>query len=240
MVPNPVFSNLDPNTYGNVAVRDPGLVVLSGIVGVPWQDLARNPQDLTAGYKSAEELAHANNGTNTWDVILGDPANYVKPLDPHMIESPAPRTGTNPITGDVLALPSMTSGGTDAINGHEYTPGTKDGVQTVADDLEYACIFPLATPRNCADPNMAACDCSDPKNDNPLCDDNGTQGRTLQTHAKAYPGIRQLNVIRDLGPQGVASSICPAQQTDPTRADYAYRPAIQALVARVRSRLKTP
>jgi len=240
MVPNPVFSNLDPNTYGDAPVRDQGLVVLSGIVGVPWQDLARDPQDLTKGYKSAEELAHATNGVTTWDVILGDPATYVKPLDPHMIESDAPRTGTNPITGDTLAPPSMTSGGTDAINGHEYTPGTKDGVQTVPDDLEYACVFPLQTPRNCADPNVSSCDCTDPMNDNPLCADNGTNGRTLQTHAKAYPGIRQLNVIRDLGPQGVASSICPLQQLDPTRADYAYRPAIQALVARVRSRLKTP
>ena len=36
MVPNPIFSDLDPSD-GVTAVRDPGLVVIAGIVGVPWQ-----------------------------------------------------------------------------------------------------------------------------------------------------------------------------------------------------------
>ena len=75
-------------------------------------------------------------------------------------------------------------------------------------------------------------------NDNPLCENEGTSGRLLQVRAKGYPGIRQLNVLRDLGPQGVAASICPAQETDSTKADYAYRPAMEALVNRVKSRLK--
>jgi hypothetical protein len=239
LAPNPVFTNLNPAAYPGAPIRDAGLVVLSGIVGVPWQDLAVDSKDLTKGYKTAEQLAHATNGKTTWDVILGNPSTYVPPLDPHMIESPAPRSGTNPITGDTLAPPSQTAG-TDAINGHEYTTGTQQGVQVAPDDLEYACIFPLATPRDCSDPSVVSCDCSDPQNDNPLCAQNGSGGRTLQTHGKAYPGLRQLNVLRDLGPQGVASSICPAQQMNPAQADYAYRPAIQALVTRVKSRLKTP
>jgi hypothetical protein len=238
MVQNPIFSNLGPNP--NAQVRDAGLVVLAGIVGVPWQDLARNPADLNAGYKSAEELAHANGGVTTWDVILGDPATYKPPLDPHMIESPFPRTGQNPLTGDTLAPPSMTEGGSDPINGHEYTTGTQNGVQVAPDDLEYACTFPLQTPRDCSDPAVQACDCLDPLNDNPLCAPDPTKNgaRTLQVRAKAYPGLRQLNLIRDLGPQGVAASICPAQQDDPSRADYAYRPAIRALIERVGARLK--
>ena len=240
MVPNPVFSNLDVSTYPNAQVRDTGLVVLGGIVGVPWQDLARDPKDLTKGYKSAEELAHANGGVTTWDIILGDPANYVPPLDPLMIESPKARTGANPITQDPLAPPGSAAGA-NPINGHEYTPGTANGVADHADDLQYACIFPLATPRDCSSPNNVACDCTDPQNDNPLCepDPNNGGARTKQVRAKAYPGSRQLNVIRDLGPQGVASSICPAQTTDAAKADYAYRPSIQALIARVGSRLKT-
>ena len=240
MAPNPVFTNLNP-ANGITAMRDPGLVVLSGIVGVPWQDLARDPKDLTKGYKSAEELAHATNGVTTWDVILGDPASHLPPKDPHMIESSAPRTGTDPITGDALAPPTSPAG-SDPINGHEYTTGTKNGVQIAPDDLEYACIFPLAVARDCSDPSVGVCDCNDPKNDNPLCEPDPTKGgnRTLQTRAKGYPGIRQLNVLRDLGPQGVAASICPAQQMDPTRSDFAYRPAIRALVTRVKSRLKTP
>jgi hypothetical protein len=241
LAPNPIFTNLNPTANPDASVRDAGLVVLSGIVGVPWQDLARDPTDLTKGYKNAEELAHASNGVTTWDMILGNPATYVAPLDPHMIESTTPRTGTDPITGDVLAPPSQAAGpGPDHINGHEYTPGTNMGVQTAPNDLEYACIFPLTTPRDCTDSSLGSCDCTDPQNDDPLCEQNGSSGRTLQVRAKAYPGLRQLNVLRDLGPQGVASSICPAQQTNPAGADYAYRPAVQALVARVKSRLKTP
>ena len=237
---NPVFTNLNP-ANGITAVRDPGLVVLSGIVGVPWQDLARDPKDLTKGYKTAEELAHATNGVTTWDVILGDPQNHVPPKDPHMIESTAPRMGTDPLTGVTLAPPTSASGA-DAINGHEYTVGTKNGVQVARDDLEYACIFDLAKPRDCSDPSVASCECSDPKNDNPLCEPDPSKGgdRTRQVRAKSYPSIRQLNVLRDLGPQGVASSICPAQHNDPARPDFAYRPAIQALVTRVKARLRTP
>jgi hypothetical protein len=239
LVPNPLFMNLDDVNHPNAAVRDAGLVMFGGIVGVPWQDLARDPTDLAKGYKNAEELAHSNGGTTTWDVILGDPANYKAPLDPLMIQSNAPRSGTSPITGAVIAPPSKTEGGSNPINGHEYTPGTDNGVQMAPNDLQYACIFPLEAPRDCSDPSMVACDCDDPANDNPLCADNGTKGRTLQTHAKAYPGLRHLNLIRDLGPQGVAASICPAQQNDPSRADYAYRPAIRALVERVSTRLRT-
>lgn len=236
LVANPIFSNLNPTAYPNAQLRDPGLVVLGGIVGVPWQDLARDPSDLTKGYKNAEELAHADGGVTTWDVILGEPTNYVAPLDPHMIESPYPRSGTNPITGTSIA-PTGSAAGTDPISGHEYTPDSQSGPY----DLQYACIFPLAQPQDCSDPNVIACDCLEAQNDNPLCepDPANNNARTLQVRAKAYPGIRQLNVIRDLGPQGVAGSICPAQQTDPSKADYAYRPSIQALITRVASRLKT-
>ena len=36
--------------------RDPSLVFFAGIVGVPWQDIANNPSDLTQGYKTAAQL----------------------------------------------------------------------------------------------------------------------------------------------------------------------------------------
>jgi hypothetical protein len=242
LVPNPIFSNLDSAAYPDAQIRDPGLVMVSGIVGVPWQDLARDPTDLKKGYKDAGELAQKNGGFNTWDAILGEPASYVPPLDPHMIESTTPRSGTNPITGTMLA-PTTAPNGTNPINGHEYTPNTDMGVQKWPDDLQYACIFPLAQTRDCSDPNLVSCDCHDPKNDNPLCEPDPSKAgnpRILQVRAKAYPGVRQLHVIRELGGQGVASSICPAQANDPSKADYAYRPAIQALIARVATRLKTP
>jgi hypothetical protein len=240
MVQNPIFSDLNPSDMDGT-VRDPSLVFLAYITGVPWQDIARDPKDLTKGFLNASELGMKDDKGNTrWDYILGDPANYVAPLDPHMIESDAPRSGTNPITGDTIAPPSMTEAGPDALNGHEYTPGTqtKNGmsVQVAPDDLQYACIFKLPQPRDCSDPSLVSCDCptADSLNDNPLCADNGTKGRTLQTHAKAYPGIRELQLIQKLGSQGIVGSICPAQLNDLTRDDFGYRPAIGAIIDRLK------
>jgi hypothetical protein len=229
MVPNPIFSVLNPQA--GTGVRDPSLVYLAALVGVPWQDVARDPHDLTKGYKSWDQRnVTDSSGHTTWDYILGDPVNYVKPLDPHMIESWSPRQGTNPITGDTLAPPSMQPGpGPDTINGHEYTPGTINGVQTAPNNLEYACIFTLQTPRDCSDPSIASCDCSDPKNDNPLCEPNNLGNRTLQVRAKGYPGLRHLALIKALGPQGVVGSICPKQLDDASAADFAYRPFVSAL-----------
>jgi hypothetical protein len=240
LVPNPIYTNLDVARYGSAATRDPGLVVLTSIVGVPWQDLARDPVDLSKGYKTAVELAHQDGGHTTWDVILGKPESGVGPLDPHMIASPSPRSGTNPITGTTMAPPTSSDTLGDPISGHEYTTGTQNGVQITPNDLEYACIFPLAAPRDCT--AGGGCDCGDPKNDSPLCaaDPNHGGDRTLQVRAKAYPGLRHLQVLRDLGPQGVAASVCPVNLVDDTRADYAYRPAIQALITRVQARLLTP
>jgi hypothetical protein len=238
MVPNPIFSDLDP-TDGDSNVRDASLVFLAYITGVPWQDLANDPGDLKKGFKSPSDLAKADsNGHTAWDYILGDPGSFVPPLDPHMIEAAAPRSGSNPITGDALAPPSSQPGaGPDEINGHEYTPGTAGGVQAVADDLEYACVFTLPAPRDCSDPNVVACDCSDPKNDNPLCEAadpaNPTTSRTKQVRAKAYPGLRQLALVKAMGSQGVVGSICPAQLDDPSSPSFGYRPAIQALLDRL-------
>ena len=233
--PNPIFSVLDTSS-GDTNVRDASLVFYAGILGVPWQDIARDPKDLTKGFKTAAELAKKDpQGHTTWDYIIGDPDNFVPPLDPHMVEDNKPRTGTNPITGTVLA-PTTAPAGADAINGHEYTPGTKMGVQSVADDIEYACIFDLPQARDCSDPNVAACDCADPKNDNPLCDADPSKGgnRTLQKRAKAYPGIRELQVAQKMAAQGIVGSICPAQLTDLSRPDFGYRPTIGAIIDRLK------
>lgn len=81
----------------------------------------------------------------------------------------------------------------------------------------------------------SACDCSNPANDSPLCD---PSNKTTQVRAKAYPGQRELSLLKSVGPQGVVASICPSQVDDPTRVDYAYRPAVAALIGRVKGRLK--
>jgi hypothetical protein len=58
--------------------------------------------------------------------------------------------------------------------------------------------------------------------------------------AKAYPGLRHLEVLKGLGDQGIVASVCPAQSNDPSSTDYGYRPAIGALVDRLKEALKTP
>lgn len=225
VVPNPLFSDLDPND-GITQVRGPEQVLITGIVGVPWQDIARDKADISKGFKNAAELAAPIAGVNgsTWDVIVGDPANYVKPLDPLMISTYQKRTGTNPITGD--ALVDATMPGANPINGHEWTIPN--------DDLQYACIFPLlpGTQRDCTNTNLTACDCTVKANDNPLCqaDPNNMNNPTLQVRAKAYPGTRHLEVMQSLGDQAIVGSICPAQLDDPSQFSFGYRPFVRSIV----------
>ncbi len=226
LVANPLFAAQGPSG----PVRDPGLVFLLGIVGVPWQDLARNPKIPALGFKTAEELeapALPAEGLPTWSYILGDPAQHVPAKDPHMIESVAPRTGTNPLTGDTLAPPGA-SPGADGINGHEYTVAHKD-------DLQYACVFDLPVPKDCS--LGVICDCGDPQNDNPLCD---PEKKTLQFRAKAYPSLRELSLLRGLGDQGVTASVCPVQIVDGAQPNYGYRPAVATLLTQIRGRLPQP
>lgn len=241
LVDNPLFVDLNP-ADDIATTRDPAgnLVFLAGIVGVPWQDIARDPANLAnGGFKDYSELSKTDDkGATGWDYILGDPANYKAALDPHMIESTDPRSGTNPITGDTLAPPAQTLGGPDAINGHEYTVGTQNGVQIKKDDLQYACIFELLPNqyRDCSQ-GVISCDCSDPQNDNPLCDDNGASGRTLQKRAKAYPGIRELSVLKSVQDRGIVASACPSQITNAGADDYGYRPAVGAIIERLKTAL---
>ena len=54
---------------------------------------------------------------------------------------------------------------------------------------------------------------------------------TTQTHAKAYPGIRELRVLKafgDLTGNAVTTSICP--KTLVNSDSYGYGPAVAALV----------
>ncbi len=230
VVPNPIFSDLDPSD-GNGTIRDAGLVVFTGIVGVPWQDIARDPTDLKKGFKNPVELTASIDATGmtTWDVILGDPATGKKPLDPLMRETYEKRTGVNPITGDALVDATMPLA--NPINGHERT--------ILPDDLQYACIFPLlpGTERDCTDASLTMCECVEQNNDNPLCspDPNNGNAPTLQTRAKAYPGLRELAVLE--GTCGVVTSICPAQLADAAADDYGYRPVVRNIVERIRPHL---
>jgi len=223
LVPNPIFTDLDL-TDDNWSIRDPGLVFVSGIVGVPWQAIARDKTDLKKGFKNANELVQAidGSGLNTWDMILGDPSQNKKPLDPHMIETYQVRQG----------LPDSSNPLSDPIHGHEWTIPN--------DDLQYACIFPVlpGNERDCTDTSLEACDCTAKSNDNPLCAPNPADGNnpTLQVRAKAYPSLRPLQLLRDLGSQGLVASVCPAQLTDSSYLayDFGYRAAMGALQDRLK------
>ena len=213
IVPNPLFSDLDPSD-ANEAVRDPSMVLFAGILGVPWQAIAKNPNNLKQGFKNAAELDQAG----AWSAILGDPANNVPPSDPHMVESVDKRAGV---------------GTPDPVNGHDWTIPKRD-------DLQYACIMPIPMMRDCSVPGQySGCDCEDKFNDNPLCvEDPATGYATMQARAKAYPGLRQLSVLKGLGDQGVLASICAAQIDQPNAVDYAYRPAIASILDAAKGHLQ--
>ena len=222
LVDNPLFPKARP-AEGVPVVRTPDLVFLAGIVGVPWQDIARDPMDLTKGYKTARVMAE----DGTWDVILGNPAEGVLPTDPLMRESTGARSGKHPITGEIVDT-TPASPLENSINGHEYDTGGRD--------LQYACIFELPEATDC--PNDMSCgECRDGTANNPLCD---PAAPNMRVRAKAYPGLRQLGVLQGLGDQGIVASVCPNQVEDRSSADYGYRPAIGALVDRLKSKIGGP
>jgi hypothetical protein len=148
--------------------------------------------------------------TPNWNAILGrDPINFdYDGIDPHMIQSVTPRPGLPPPSAADTA---------DPITGREY--------DTAGDDLQYACIFALPTPRQCQ-AGDSSCDCGGTKSP-PLC--NGSS----QIKAKAYPTVRELEVVRALGDAGVVASICPESLADKTAPTYGYNPAVVGLVRRM-------
>lgn len=245
-VTNPLYDA----TGSDKAPRDPSLVFLAGIVGVPWQDIATDDSLTGAGltYLTAQELQ----AKDRWTALLGNPAASppTPPTDPFMIETTGnpmealgsgPRSGTNPFTGTDI-IPSTSNNPKESpINGHE---------QNVPDlaDLQYACTFPLRTAKTCA-PADNACDCSPNKDgdssavtaaNSPLCQ--GGANINTQTHAKAYPGARHLQVLKDFGDNAIVASICPkvTTPTGPAASDpnYGYNPAVGAIIERLKEALQ--
>ena len=226
--------------------RAPTLVFMGGIIGVPWQliasDVDANNRPLAPGQLRFQDAAEMEL-LGTWDAILGSPGRRwraggngraevegipaVPPTSPYMVESEFQRTG-------------ITAG--NDINGREYsTLDQVNGTNDTPDDLEYACIFPLATPRDCTlrDQATEACDCYQGSIDRPLCeqDPGTTPASTTQYWAKAYPGTRHLEVLKDYGANSIVASICARNVTDVNASDYGYRPAIAAIVDRLKEQL---
>ena len=229
---NPLFVGKDGT------VRDPSMVYFLGIVGVPYQDLAASSSGTLAYQTPAQLTAHG-----VWDKVIGNenPGNFAPPVTPTdglMIESKDPRGGSDGETPPVALAPTSAGPAANPVNGHEWSnPGQ--------DDLQYACIFPLPEPRDCAKAEQEnpqpGCDCK-PADlmgaDNPLCQDAQGNYSTTQLRAKAYPGIRELQLIQALGSTGLASSICAKNLTDDTKADFGYRPAIDLMLNQIKQSAK--
>ena len=226
---NPLFMDLDLDDEFTGS-RDPSLVFFAGIVGVPWQDIAKDPTSLAKGLKSGEELSMRDaQGRSGWDLILGDPAKGTRPADAHMWESQEARTGgESPATGTKLA-PSTAGFGADPISGHEQPD--------LAGTLQFACTFPLLAPIECK--GKSECDCFDPAG-NPLCQSASGDYTTQQVAGKAFPGLRQLSVLKGIEKQAIVASVCPANMEEAgsqDAPDFGYRPAIGALIDRLKEKL---
>jgi hypothetical protein len=218
-VDNPLFAQGRPLSH----------VVLASIVGVPWQSIRKTTGDADGSFRleTAEEL---NSGT--WDEILGQPSQSppVPPSDPFMTESADVRSG-------------IAAG--NPINGREYD--TAYGA-TLPRDLQHACLFRLPQPVDCsgADPNaVLPCACTPDVRNSPVCEDAPGESPpgAIQYWARAYPGLRHLEVLRGqsaAGGHAVVGSICTDNASDPSRSDYGYRPVVDALVSRIAPRLQTP
>ena len=195
--------------------RTPDLVFFAAISGVPWQMLLQNPAD------AANSAFKTSLATADWKNILGnDPNSYdYSGVDPHMFQAIKPNDGPR------ANLPGPTAGDTtDPLHGRDW-----DSALT---DLQYACTFQLPQTKDCNDPKLSpACDCVNGKKP-PLCDANGT----TQTRGKAYPTIRELTVVRDMADQGIVASLCP-RSLDTKNQDYGYRPAVRAIVDRLKNAL---
>jgi hypothetical protein len=239
---NPLFaaslpdgSSTDPTTLCRLPAgpRTPDLVYYAHIGGVPHQLLQQDPTNPDSPQK--ETLADSD-----WTKILGnDPLNEdYTGIDPHMIESYQPRAG----------MPTAPTTTPDPASGYDWI--TDNGSQHVLSvDREYACTFPLATPRDCtntSDPSVIyACDCPSttgltPQELPPICNPSVP---TQQVGAKAYPTERELLLTKLMKGQGIVSSLCPihvqpaAGQTPATDPLFGYNQAVDVIVDRLKGSL---
>jgi hypothetical protein len=232
-VPNPIYVSRN-----GAPPRSPEQVLLLGIVGVPWQDVSDAASLTGQGLKFLGEDGPLS--AERWDVILGNPAASPPeaPLDPFMIETPEDRTtlpgvpAANPIVpAELLVASGSTDPRANRINGHET-------VNIGSRDLQFACTFPLQAPilcdqaRNDAD---GACDCfaEDAPYNRSVCQPPGGGPTSItQYWGTAYPGLRELAVLKGVGGHGIVASACP-KSSELTAEAYGYRPAMDALAGRV-------
>jgi hypothetical protein len=221
-VRNPLFEPSDG------VARRPENVVLGALVGVPWQNVA-SEESIDGGelrFLTASELT----SEGRWQLFTRSSLNDA-PNDPFMIESVEPRSGTNPLTGDAIVSASSENPSANAINGHESVPlpGSFDALQS-------ACTFPLPEPRDCsANSGAEVCECFEEElvTNRAVCQPpEGGAPSTTQYGAGAYPSLRQLEVLREIGNSAVVTSACP-RDVEMTTSTSGYAPALRAIGERI-------
>jgi hypothetical protein len=267
-VDNPLYLNLDPKYTPTGPLRpDAQAVFLIGVVGVPWQDVAVDPSDnAPLELRTARQL--------DWDLFappVDQDYATAQLKDPLMVESFTPRTGTHPITGQAVAGADAFRNA-NKINGHEWNTSAKDVQFACIFSLEVQLTPGKNAARVCdlnsecgADDSSDAfkvcsrkfdgCPCmlgtTDPKlpldptiSHSPLCQDaQGIYGAT-QYFAKAYPGLRELQVMRGFyaatgSDNAIVGSICPKDlnPANMTSSGYGYNPVVRSLVERLKQKL---
>jgi hypothetical protein len=257
---NPLFANALPDgtdlSTGALCnlpagTRTPSMVFYTVIGGVPSQLLHYDPSSAASSLLSdADWVRILGVGPSRQGLSTGPSYDY-SGIDPHMIEDYRDRTAVSyPFSTDSSAtnalVPSSAATASDPVSGREWVTDQESVAGTHVDrvDLQYACTFPLATPRDCTRPeNGTACDCPaaqglTPAQTPPVCDPSNI---TQQVAAKAYPTPRQLQVARLLGKQAVVGSLCPIHAVDQASGSdplFGYRPAMNQLVDRLRNGLR--
>ena len=159
-------------------------VFLTGIVGVPWQDIAVTRTTSRRRYKTAKQIARQN----IWQKILGNPS--CRGAGRSADRSAHDRIGRS-ARG---ARPADSAANADPIHGHEWDT-SKDSPANR--DLQYACIFPLPMAGEKRAPISTDCDCADPDQRHGRRPEEsalpGAGGFTTTPDPRqSYPGIREL------------------------------------------------
>ena len=102
-------------------------------------------------------------------------------------------------------------------------------------------------PHTCNAENALPCDCNidEHAKNSSLCEyPNGPTAHGIQRRAKAYPGLRHLEVLKGIGNNAIVASICPKNvepapglmpANDPS---YGYNPAVASILDIFRERLE--
>lgn len=243
---NPLWVN------GNVQ-RPPGRVFFATIAGVPWQDLAVDPDAEVVTYRDASPDADP---VVDWDLLLGvtfpDGTRLQYPgadgvMDQLLIESVEPRPGTNPPTDVALAAPDAPYLA-NPINGHEWNIADRTA-------LQYSCLMPMKVPEVCLSEAeqialsedgspVHSCHCSSYGNEefrSPTCQAPDDSYGLTKYFSPAFPPTRlhqvQAQLAKDDIVTPVVGSVC-AKSHDATLNDSGFRPTMDLLLDGFRRQLQ--